>query len=574
VTFPPLGSGRHRPSAGAAFCFLGVVLLCASCTPERLPAEPDPLVRFDWFEYSGSDAWFELPADADHFRNPILAGFYPDPSIVRVGDDFYLVTSSFAWYPGVPIFHSKDLVNWNQIGHVLDRPSLLPAEGIGVSRGVFAPTIRYHDGTFYMVTTMVDAGGNFYVTATDPAGPWSDPVWLSEVDGIDPSIFFDHDGRAFLLNNGPPDYEPLYDGHRAIWIQELDIASGELVGRRKVIVDGGVDLSQNPIWIEAPHLFRVDDWYYLIAAEGGTADNHSEVVFRSRDVMGPFEPGPRNPILTQRTLDPSRPFPVTTTGHADFIRTKEGDWWAVFLGCRPYEGSKFNTGRETFLHPVTWVDGWPLILDPSEPVLPASPLPDLPRGDTPSIPHNGNFTWRDEFDDLDLALVWNSLRAPPDEWIDMAAEPGVLRMTARDTHLANMGTPAFLARRQQHMNFSASVALQLPEAQGVSAGIAAFQNEKHHFFLGVRSESGEWVVFLERAAGGEPEVVARQSFDPGTSKRVLLRISAAGRPYSFDWGLGPEQWESLAKGVDGSILSTQVAGGFVGAMVGPHVRAE
>ncbi len=298
----------------------------------------------------------------DQFFNPILAGFYPDPSITRAGDAYYLVTSSFVYYPGVPIFRSTDLVHWTQIGSVLDRPSQLHVDSAGISRGIFAPVIRYHDGTFYMITTLIDRGGNFIVTAKNPAGPWSDPIWLREVDGIDPSIFFDDDGRAYITNNGPPVETPLYEGHRAIWVQEYDVANKKMIGPRSVIVNGGVDLAKKPIWIEAPHILKVKGQYYLICAEGGTADQHSEVVFRSSSPLGPYTPYSGNPILTQRHLDPSRAFPVTSTGHADFVETQNGEWWAVFLGTRPYANDTYNIGRETFLLPVRWVDGWPVIL--------------------------------------------------------------------------------------------------------------------------------------------------------------------------------------------------------------------
>jgi xylan 1,4-beta-xylosidase len=199
---------------------------------------------FEWFEYSGHDAVFAPPLPPASYRNPILAGFYPDPSICRVGGDYYLVNSSFSWYPGIPIFHSRDLVHWTQLGYVLDRPSQLKLDGLGVSRGVFAPAIRWHDGVFYVINTLVDAGGNFYVTARNPAGPWSDPVWLPEIDGIDPSFFFDDDGRAYIVNNGPPpDNKPLYEGHRAIWLQEFDLARQKLTGPREIIVNGGTDLT-------------------------------------------------------------------------------------------------------------------------------------------------------------------------------------------------------------------------------------------------------------------------------------------------------------------------------------------
>jgi len=542
---------------------------CDKAAPVALPA-----AAFDWFEYSGHDAWFEQPAEPGDYRNPVLAGFHPDPSVVRVGSEYFLVNSSFAWYPGLPIFRSTDLVNWRQVGYVLDREELLPLEGLGVSRGVFAPTIRYHDGVYYVITTLVDAGGNFYVTARDPAGPWSDPVWLPGIDGIDPSLFFDDDGRAYVVNNGPPAYEPLYDGHRAIWIQELDLDTGTLTGPREVIVDAGVDISAEPIWIEGPHIFRVDGWYYLIAAEGGTGFEHSQVVFRSRELFGPYEPGPRNPILTQRDLEPGRAFPVTATGHADFVQTPAGDWWSVFLGCRPYEDHLFNTGRETFLHPVTWQDGWPMILEPSRPVPLVSPAPGLPAGEPPTPPMSGNFTWRDDFESQSLALAWNTLRGPGDAWLDLELRPGRAVLEPIDERLTGTSTPAYLARRQQHRAFTASTSMEMPQAYGMSAGLAAFQNARHHLYMGVRRHEAGWAVFLERVAGDEQDIVAETLLPAGDVQSIELRVRADGRPYTFDFRLDEGEWVTLAAGIDGSMLSTEVAGGFVGTYLGLHARRE
>jgi len=197
------------------------------------------------------------------YLNPILAGFYPDPGITRVGEDYYLVLSTFAYFPGVPIFHSKDLVNWEQIGNVLDRPEQLDLDGLGVSKGIFAPTIEHHEGVFYMVTTLVGNGGNFVVTATDPAGPWSNPVWLPEVNGIDPSLFFDDDGKAYIIyNSDAPDNKPLYDGHRTIRMFEFDYEALKTVGQNYILVNGGVDISKKPVWIEGPHIYKKDGLYY------------------------------------------------------------------------------------------------------------------------------------------------------------------------------------------------------------------------------------------------------------------------------------------------------------------------
>jgi xylan 1,4-beta-xylosidase len=541
--------------------------------------ESSAAVEFEWFEYEGRDA-LEPPMPPGSYRNPILAGFYPDPSICRVGEDYYLATSSFSYFPGVPLFHSRDLVRWTQIGHVLSRPSQLKLDGLQVSEGIFAPTIRHHDGTFYMITTLVGGGGNFFVTASDPAGPWSDPVWLPEIDGIDPSFFFDDDGRAYVVNNGPPpDGRALYSGHRAIWIQEFDLKAQRLTGPREIIVNGGVDVTKQPIWIEGPHIFKKAGWYVLISAEGGTAEDHSEVVFRSRNARGPYVPWDKNPILTQRDLDPGRPDPVTSTGHADFVETPDGSWWAVFLGCRPYEGRLYNTGRETFMLPVSWTNEWPTILAPNTPVPMTVAAPKLPPAPPPDIPLGGSFAWRDDFDRTSLAPVWNFLRAPGETWYTLSEKPGTLLMQARPVSLSSRENPSFIGRRQQHARFTATTALRLPIKQGYSAGLAAFQNEEYHFYLGVRSVGGGGAeVFLERAADSEQnaaqQTIARLSIAGPQPATVLLRIEGNRRKYTFSYATRPDEWIMVREDEDGSILSTAVAGGFVGTHLGLHARID
>jgi alpha-N-arabinofuranosidase len=241
-----------------------------------------------------------------------------------VGEFYYLVSSSFACFPGLPIFKSRDLCNWQQIGYVLDRPDQLDLEGHGVSRGLFAPTIRYHNGLFHIVCTLVDRGGSFVVTAPSADGPWSSPVWLTDVNGIDPSLFFDDDGAARLIYNSiAPDDKPAYDGHRTIRMRRFDAETRRAASEEIILVNGGVDLSKKPIWIEAPHLFKKDRWYFLICAEGGTAEQHSQVVFRSKTLDGPYEPWDKNPIRMQRHLDPARKAPITCTGR----HTARFDWF-------------------------------------------------------------------------------------------------------------------------------------------------------------------------------------------------------------------------------------------------------
>jgi len=290
-------------------------------------------------------------------QNPILSGFYPDPSIEKVGDDYYLIHSTLSYFPGLPIFHNKDLKNWSLAGHAIHRPEQMNFVGQRGTRGLFAPAISYHKGVFYVVCTQVDRLGNFVITATNPAGPWSNPVALPQVSDIDPSIFFDEDDKAYIIYNSEgPDNAPLYDGHRTIKIVEFDYKNLKVTSEPRILVNGGVDLSKKPVWIEGPHIFKRNGYYYLSAAEGGTSVNHSQVIFRTRSLSEPFVPWEKNPILTQRDLDPNRPNPVTSTGHADLFIGPDGNWYSVFLGVRPYEGNHYNTGRETFLLPVTWTE--------------------------------------------------------------------------------------------------------------------------------------------------------------------------------------------------------------------------
>ncbi len=564
------------------------LLALASFVP--LFAAPLP-VAFDWFEYTGRDTVSAAPLPAGSFRNPILAGFYPDPSICRVpgtdgaGDDYYLVNSTFAYFPGIPVFHSRDLVHWTQLGSVIDRPTQLDYSKAGVTRGLFAPTINYHDGTFYVLCTMVDGGGNFLVTAKNPAGPWSDPVWL-KFDGIDPSLCFADDGRAWLVNNGnPPENKPLYSGHRAIWIQEFDVAAQRLIGPRSIIVNGGADISTKPVWIEGPHLFQRGGWYYLCCAEGGTSDQHSQVILRSKSPTGPFVAWEKNPILTQRDLDGTAPGAVTCTGHADLVVGPDGHWWSVFLGCRPFAGQYWTTGRETFLLPVTWTDdGWPRILPPGErvPYVVSAPVGaplDGARGRRPatplqdSVPLTGNFTWRDDFTGEKLSPLWLMLRTPLEAWSTI--EGGSLRLTPRADPLTSRGNPSFLARRIQHARFDATTSLAVPADVGVSAGLVAFQNETHYYFLAVRRTADGLALFLERANGKTPETIASAKLPDAAN--LQLRITGEEMKLSFAYATTPASWQTLVADADAMPITVQAAGGglhFTGAVIGLHARIE
>lgn len=553
---------------------LGALFLLSAATT-RASAPPDaPPVYFDWFEYRGNDQAFEVPLPAGHYRNPVLAGFHADPSVVRANGRFYLVNSSFTYFPGIPVFESADLVHWKQIGNVIDRPTQLDFDGLSVSRGIFAPTIEYHDGVFYVVTTATDSGGNFIATARDPAGPWSDPHWLPGIDGIDPSLFFDDDGKVYLINNDAPPGPPRYDGHRAIWMQQIDLAAFKPVGPRRVLVDGGVEPAKNPIWIEGPHIYKREGWYYLSDAEGGTGPQHSQVVLRSRTVWGPYVAYAGNPILTQRELPDDRPLPITNAGHADLVEGPDGSWWAVFLASRNYQKRHYNTGRETYLLPVRWQDGWPQILPADQAIPYVAEAPSWMQGEASQAPSTGNFVARDNFDGPALDRQWLRVRVPRHAWADLHKRPGMLAVHPLAEDLETLRNPAFLGRRQQHLRFEASTAMT-PPAPGVAAGLAAFQSEAYWYFLGVRDlGGGRLSLFLEaRDGGGSTRTLA--SHDVPASAALRLKIAGNEGDYAFSFDTGDGQgWQLLAGDVDGTVLSTDRAGGFVGALLGPFARDE
>ena len=567
---------RTLPPALAAL-LAGAAAAAAASAPAPVPAAAAAVARFDGFDYAGRQpVYAKVHAGPDEYLNPVLEGFRPDPSLTRAGGDFFLVNSSFAYFPGVPVWKSTDLVHWRQVGDAISRPSQLNFSGLGVSRGVFAPDIKAHGGLFYLVNTCVDCGGNYLLTARDPAGPWSDPVWLP-FDGIDPSLFFDEDGRAYVVNNGPPPGTPRYDGHRAIWMQELDLATRKLVGPRTVLVDGGVDIRTHPAWIEGPHVFKRGGRYYLIAAEGGTGDRHSEVVFRADGVTGPYRPWSGNPILTQRDLPAGRPDPITSTGHADFVQTPKGDWWAVFLGTRPYADDRYNTGRETFLARVNWTpDGWPVITARGQGVPYVARRPDLPRDSAPAPPTAGDFTRHEGFTAATLPLGWEMLRTP--RGAPWWRTGGGLALQARPDLLGGAGQPSFLATPQSHMDATASTVVRFaPAADGEEAGLAAFQDEAHYMLVAVAREGARRVVRLERRTDAEQpqtgvEVASAPLYgQPGAP--VRLRVIAQGARYTFAYAEAGGAWRSLGPAQDGGALSTHVAGGFTGVMLGLYAYA-
>lgn len=563
--------------AGIVFS-LGLCLL-----PVMALAQSAPVARFDGFDYSGKDALFDAPLPADTYQNPVLAGFHPDPSIVRVGQDYYLVNSSFGFYPGLPVFHSRDLVNWTQIGNALDRPDMMPFRNLGLGGGgIYAPTLRHRDGVFYLISTCIGCGGNFILSARDPAGPWSDPIWLPFIDGIDPSLLFDDDGRTYIVHQRSPAHKR-YDAHTAIGITEVDPVTFAQKSEDVVLVDGGDETPWNTDYIEGPHIYKVRGEYILSAPGGGTGYYHQQLAFKSKSPMGPYTANPNNPILTQFGLDDARPDPVTATGHADMVEDTNGQWWAVFLGTRvydlttpPQDPGYFHTGRETFMLPVTWVDGWPVILEKGK-ALPFRPQrPNLPADQAPEVPATGNFTLHDAFDNRTLAPQWLFARTPQSQWWETG--DGSLKITARPDRLGENGQPSFIGRRVQHMTAAMTTRLTFkPVASGDEAGLLAVQNDEYYYAFGLGLDAqGAPVLRVRKRMGAEDpahgQVVAETPLPDGAEGAVYLRIAIDRARIDFDYSSDGQTFRPVLANAEARPLTTAAAQGFVGAVVGMYAE--
>jgi len=533
---------------------------------------------FDTFIYKGEDDFYKenpLPGPA-YFYNPILPGWYSDPSICTNGEDYFLVTSTFTYFPGVPIFHSRDLVNWTQIGHVLDRSSqLVNMQGQHVSGGIFAPTIEYnpHNETYYMITTNVGAG-NFFVKTQDPFGEWSDPILLPEVQGIDPSFFFDEDGKAYIVNNDAPEGRPEYDGHRVIKIQEFDVKTDKTIGPRIVLVNKGARPEDKPIWIEGPHIYKINGKYYLMAAEGGTSDWHSEVIFRGDSPMGEFIPWENNPILTQRHLDPTRRNPITCAGHADLIQAKEGDWWAVFLACRPINNLFENLGRETFMMPVKWSeDGFPYMTQGEDVVPMILKREGVKRGDDVTF---GNFEKRDDFDKPTLGLEWMTLRGPATDLYSLTENPEYLTLRCADMAATEKKTPAFVCRRMQHHQFECTTRMLFnPSDEKEAAGLLLFKDENHQYFLSVSQSGSKRRIALVKISENGNTILGEQEIpDWGKDKPMDLKVVSSGTHYDSYYALTEGKWEALCQHIPAQYLSTANCGGFTGTTIGMYATGK
>lgn len=475
------------------------------------------------------------------YHNPVIPGFYSDPSVCRVGEDYYLITSTFEYFPGVPVFHSRDLIHWEQIGHCLHRREQIP-QGINI----FAATLRYHEGTFYMITTNITGGGNFYVTATDPAGPWSDPIWI-KVAGIDPDLFFDEDGKVYVISS-------------TFVLNEIDIETGKLLTEGRKVWNG-----TGGRYAEGPHIYKKDGYYYLMAAEGGTEEAHSETIARSHSIWGPYTDNRSNPILAHANAA-GQNIPIQGVGHADMVQAHDGSWWIVFHGYRHLGGFGVHhtLGRETCLAPVTWPkNGWPVVNgNGTAPVDMTCPtLPQLPFEAKPS---------RIDFDTRALGFEWNYIRYPETGNYSLEERPGYLQMTGSAVKIGERGTPTFVGRRVQDMSFIAETSLEFdPKSDNEEAGMILLNNGSHFDIM--LGSSGKKRHLVAKFQFGSVVYTSEQvALRPGP---VRLKITGNRSSFTFSYAQGNNAYTDLET-VDAKFLSSETVGGFTGVYVGLYATGN
>jgi xylan 1,4-beta-xylosidase len=475
------------------------------------------------------------------YTNPIIPGFYPDPSVCRVGNDYYLVNSTFEYFPGVPVFHSKDLINWEQIGHCIHREDQIKGE-----INIFAPTIRYHEGTFYMITTNVSFGGNFMVKAQNPAGPWSDAIWI-DMPEIDPDLFFDDDGKAYVITS-------------RFELAELDIKTGKLLTERRKIwnATGGR-------YPEAPHIYKKDGFYYLMAAEGGTEEAHMVTIARSHNIWGPYINNPSNPIATHVNAA-GMGNPIQGIGHADMIQAHDGSWWMVLHGYRSVTGYPPHhiLGRETCLVPVSWPKGaWPVVngngtiaVEMSHPTLPLVPIKAQPE--------------RTDFDTETMGFEWNYIQPPLANHYQLDPKKGTLTLTGTAFKVGEKGQATFTGRRLTDIQFEASTRLDFdPKNDHDEAGMMLLNNGSHFDIL-ISTSKGKRYVSVQLQFGQTIYHSEKIELQPGT---VDLKIMGNGPEFKFYYAQNDSEFKLIEK-ADARFLSTQTLGWFTGVYVGMYATGN
>jgi len=503
------------------------------------------------------------------YNNPIIPGSYPDPSICRVGNDYYIVNSSFEYFPGLPIHHSKDLVNWNLIGYGLHRDDQCSGEmnlvDVQTDGGIHAPSIRYHDGLFYIITTNVYSPGpqqptemiNFIITAEQVEGPWSNPHIIEGAPGIDPDIIFD-DGKVWYVGTHVPE-KPNFNGEGEIWLQELDLDDWSLKGERYFLWRGALYYGT---WAEGPHIYKRNGFYYLLIAEGGTSLEHAVMVSVSDNIKGPYVPNARNPILTSRHL--SNDYWVNSIGHADLVELADGRWYMVALGIRSEINTYSNMGRETHLIPVTWEKEpfewkydkiekewsdlpdrerfeklrrvnyeWPVCSPLTGRVERSFPLP------FPASSQINNESFRDNFDSETLNLEWNFRRVPQKGTYLINHKDGYLRLFSSKNVIENRKGCSLLGIRQIETDFEFSVKmLYNPSTPEVQAGVSLFQKDDNYLTFTIEKNRKQNIILklISKERKKKP-IVIQKTFLKSYNGSITFKVNSENNSYNFYYSL-------------------------------------
>ena len=513
------------------------------------------------------------------FKNPIISGGYPDPSICKVGETFYLVNSSFEYFPGLPIHKSNDLINWELIGYGLNRESqvssLVNLIDVQSNGGIHAPTIRYNNGVFYIISTNVHYDVkknkvdmvNFVVTASNPAGPWSDPIHIEGAPGIDPDLFFDDDGRVWYVGNHMPE-NPSFDGEGEIWLQELDLNEYSLIGERYLLWRGAC----GGVWAEGPHMYKKDGKYYLIIAEGGTSFNHAVMVAMSENIEGPYISNPRNPILTSRHL--SYDNWVNSTGHGDIVELDDGRYYMVILGIRNEINRGSNMGRETFIAPLSWErepfewkenkDLWPVV----------SPISGKVEKENEVIFTNStqinSYNFRDDFNSKTLGLKWNFRRLPLENIYSLDKREGFLRIFSNQNIIKERHRAALMGFKQNQTNFEYFTSMNFnPENNKSEAGISIFQKDDNYLNFTVVKKDGNFFIKVN-AYNNNKLILKDEQLIPDYKGKIKLKISSEEGEYKLFYSTRGFRYRFFDKLKNDILLSK----GYTGAHIGLYITSN
>ncbi len=522
----------------------------------------------------GQELKNELPSQQNSFINPIIPGGYPDPSICKVDDVFYIVNSSFEYYPGLPIHKSTDLINWELIGYGLHREEQCTDEvnlvDVQSNGGIHAPTIRYNNGTFYIITTNVYYNENtkktdfvnFIITAKKPEGPWSDPHVLDEAPGIDPDVFFDDDGKVWYVGTHVPE-KPNFPGEGEIWLQEIDIDNWKLIGERNYLWRGAC----GGVWAEGPHMYKRNGWYYLMIAEGGTSYNHAMMIAVSDSIKGPYISNERNPILSTRHL--SYDNWVHSTGHADLIELDDGSWYMVALGIRGDEERGSNMGRETHLIPVKWEKEpfewkdikyeWPVVAPLTGKVERLNPVPFKYT----SQKRNAYFFYN--FDYNKLNFDWNFRRVPSKNMYSLNVKKGYLRLYTNANVIKERGRTSLMGFRQTESDFEYNAKMHFnPNTNNSEAWISLFQNDDNYFTLTLIKEDNNYSIQLKLAEpNSEPRILKKQVISD-YNKEITFKVKSENHKYSFLYSINGFEFILFEATRANHLLSKAYTGAYLG----------